>query len=51
VLHSPALVTQLEEQFCRDIENSVCLAPDAFAARGFPSHLVENARRLLLLLL
>jgi cardiolipin synthase len=47
VLHSPALVAELEEQFRRDVEDSVRIDPDVFAARGFPSRLTENACRLL----
>jgi cardiolipin synthase len=47
VLHTPALVAELEEQFRRDVLDSVRLDPDAFAARGFASRLAENACRLL----
>jgi cardiolipin synthase len=47
VLHSPALVAELEEQFRRDVSDSVRLDADAFAARGFASRLTENACRLL----
>jgi cardiolipin synthase len=47
VLHTPALVAELEEQFRRDALDSVRLDADAYAARSFASRLTENACRLL----
>jgi len=47
VLHTPSLVAELEEQFCRDLLDAVRLDPDAFAARPFAARLTENACRLL----
>ena len=47
VLHTPALVAELEEQFRRDARDSVRLDADAYAARSFVSRLTENACRLL----
>jgi cardiolipin synthase len=47
VLHSPALVAELEVQFCQDILDSVRLDADTFAARSFAARLTENACRLL----
>jgi cardiolipin synthase len=45
VLHSPALVAELEEQFRHDVEDSVRLDPDAFAARGFACRLFSPLLR------
>jgi cardiolipin synthase len=47
VLHSAALVAELEQQFRQDELDSVRLDPDTFAARPFLSRLTENACRLL----
>jgi cardiolipin synthase len=47
VLHSPALVEQLEVQFCQDVLDSVRLDAATFAARSFAGRLTENACRLL----
>lgn len=47
ILHSPALVAELEAGFLRDLENSVLLDPRAFAARPFAQRLATNACRLL----
>jgi cardiolipin synthase len=47
VLHSPALVAELEEQFRQDLLDSVRLDADTFAARSFAARLTENACRLL----
>jgi len=47
VLHTPALVAELEEQFRQDVLDSVRLDADTFAARSFGSRLSENACRLL----
>ncbi len=47
VLHTPSLVAELEEQFCRDLLDAVRLDPDAFAARSSTARLTENACRLL----
>jgi cardiolipin synthase len=47
ILHTPAVVAQLEEQFRSDARDSVRLDPDSFAARPFTSRLTENACRLL----
>ncbi len=47
VLHTPALVAELERQFRQDILDSVRLDADTFAARSFAARLTENACRLL----
>ncbi len=47
ILHTPALVADLEAGFLRDLENSVLLDPRAFAARPFAQRLATNACRLL----
>jgi cardiolipin synthase A/B len=47
VLHTPALVAELEEQFRQDMLDCVRLDADTFAARSFTSRLTENACRLL----
>jgi cardiolipin synthase len=47
VLHTPALVTELETQFCQDVLDSVRLDADTFAMRPFVTRLTENACRLL----
>ena len=47
VLHTPALVAELEEQFRQDVLDCVRLDADTFAARGFTARLTENACRLL----
>jgi cardiolipin synthase len=47
VLHTPALVAELEEQFRQDLLDSVRLDADTFAARPFAARLTENACRLL----
>jgi cardiolipin synthase len=47
ILHTPALVAELETSFLRDLENSKLLDPRAFAARPFAQRLATNACRLL----
>jgi cardiolipin synthase len=46
-LHTPGIVAELEEQFERDMKDSVRLEPKTFAGRSFLSRLGENASRLL----
>jgi cardiolipin synthase len=45
-LFDPALVKQLEEAYLRDLQTSIRLESDVFAARPFVSRLAENAARL-----
>lgn len=47
LIDSPQAVTQLEEQFLRDLTNSIQLQPQAYARRPFAGRLLENACRLL----
>jgi cardiolipin synthase len=47
IMHSPALVAELEAAFLRDLEQSVQVEITTFAARGFVMRLKENACRLL----
>jgi cardiolipin synthase len=46
-LYTPALVAELEEQFERDLKDSVRLEAKVFARRSYVSRLTENACRLL----
>jgi cardiolipin synthase len=46
VLHSPPLVAELEEQFRRDLADSLPVDPKAFARRPFHEKLTENVCRL-----
>jgi cardiolipin synthase len=46
MLHSPALVAELERQYLADLEDSVPVDPAAFAQRPFRVRLTENACRL-----
>jgi cardiolipin synthase len=47
ILHTPALVSELEASFLRDLENSVSLDAQKFAARPFAQRLATNTCRLL----
>jgi cardiolipin synthase len=47
ILHTPALVAELEASFLRDLDNSVLLDARKFAARPFAQRLATNACRLL----
>jgi cardiolipin synthase len=47
VLHTPAVVAELEEQFRRDLLDAERLDPAVFARRPFLGRLAENAARLL----
>jgi cardiolipin synthase len=47
VLHTPAAVAELEEQFRRDLQDAERLDPAVFARRPFLGRLAENAARLL----
>jgi cardiolipin synthase len=47
ILHSPALVAELEATFLRDLEDSELVDAPTFAARPFLMRLKENACRLL----
>jgi cardiolipin synthase len=47
ILHTPALVAELEATFLRDLEDSVPVELATFGQRGFVMRLKENACRLL----
>ncbi len=47
VIHAPELVTELEESFEQDLQNSIPVDPAVFARRSYRAHLLENACRLL----
>jgi cardiolipin synthase len=47
MLHAPDLVAALEEQFQRDLADSIPLEAQTHAQRSFPARLTENACRLL----
>jgi cardiolipin synthase len=46
-LHTPGLVAQLDEQFGRDMEDSIPVDPELFGERSWLAHLLENGCRLL----
>lgn len=47
LLHSPAVIAELEEAYLRDLEDALLTDAKAFAERSFAVRLVENGCRLL----